>query len=256
MRYHLKHLMKTSSQWVAHFEQNLQKKRIDWNLSPEITEDELNRIRYGLRAWQKGETSDGHNLRTAAFRYAAKINDPMYYRAICLFIKEEQKHGANLGRYIDMIGEKRLKFDWGDYLFRKIRGLNRNMEIWTLTVITVELAAQVFYRALKHATYCPLLRQICSDILIDEAYHIRFQQERLLAINNRRSFMGRHAMEIVYYLFASVVARVIWAAHARAFKAGNVKRSQFIRRMTQKMQLLIRPRANYGTTRALEKALT
>jgi rubrerythrin len=227
--------MKSSTVWVAHFEKNLEKKRINWQQKPEITQDELQRIRYGLRAWQKGETSDGHNLRTAAFRYARKINDPMYYKAIGLFIKEEQKHGANLGRYIDLIGEKRIQFDWGDYLFRRIRGLNRSMEVWTVTVIVVELAAQVFYRALKNATNCPLLRQICSDILIDEAYHIRFQQERLMEILSRKTFLSRHLSQISYYLFGLFVARIIWQAHSQAFLAGAVNRSVFLKRMTRKL---------------------
>lgn len=228
--------MKSSEDWSQHFENNLKKQRINWDLEPKITPDELARIRYGLRAWQKGETSDGNNLRTAAFRYAKHINNPEYYRAICLFIKEEQKHGANLGRYIDRIGEQRLQFDWGDHLFRKIRGLNRSMEIWTLTVIVVELAAQVFYRALKNATACPLLSQICSDILIDEAYHIRFQQERMAMINQNRSFTIKRVSEITYYLFGYMISRIIWLAHGKAFKAGGVNRRTFLNRMDRKLQ--------------------
>jgi hypothetical protein len=45
---------------------------------------------------------------------------------------EEQKHGANLGRYLDGIGKKRIQKDWGDTLFRKVRHLNTSMESWTL----------------------------------------------------------------------------------------------------------------------------
>lgn len=227
--------MKSSADWTLHFEQNLKKERINWHLKPQISEEELRKIRYGLRAWQKGETSEGNHLRTAAFHYAKKIRDPQYYRAICLFIKEEQKHGANLGRYIDLVGEKRLQFDWGDHLFRKIRGLNRSMEIWTLTVIIVELAAQVFYRALKNATACPLLRQVCSDILIDEAYHIRFQQQRLAAINHNRGFLRKRLCEVIYYSFGYSISRIIWLAHAQAFKAGAVDRRSFLDRMDRRL---------------------
>ncbi len=228
--------MKSSAEWVRHFDENLKKQRINWETPPSITTQELRKIRYGLRAWQKGETSDGTNLQTAALRYARKTNDPEYFKAICLFIKEEQKHGANLGTYIDLIGEKRLSFDWGDHLFRKIRGLNRNMEVWTLTVIVVEVAAQVFYRALKNATQCPLLRQICSDILIDEAYHIQFQKERITRINQNRSFIHSRIMQLIYYSFGFCVSRVIWIAHGKAFIAGGVHRRDFLDRMERKFQ--------------------
>lgn len=100
----------------------------------------------------------------AAILYAHKINDPDYVEPVKLFIREEQKHGANLGRYIDLLGEERAKKDWGDTLFRKIRYFNKSMEMWTITVIIVESAAQVFYEALKNASDCKLLKSICEDV--------------------------------------------------------------------------------------------
>ena len=113
-------MIHTSLYWKNHFENNLLKQRIDWNVSPSITEEEKNSVLYSLKAWQLGETSDGKHLLAAATGYSSKIKDADYVSAIRLFIKEEQKHGNNLGKYIDAIGEQRLKKDWGDTLFRKI----------------------------------------------------------------------------------------------------------------------------------------
>jgi len=121
--------MNTSKFWVNHFRENLKKKRIDWNNKPAITKEEKDNILYSLEAWQLGETSDGKHLLAAAHKYAKKIDDPEYVEAIKLFIKEEQKHGNNLGKYIDQIGEERAKKDWGDTLFRKVRYFNKNMEL-------------------------------------------------------------------------------------------------------------------------------
>ena len=61
--------------------------------------------------------------------YAEKINDPDYAEAVKLFIKEEQKHGNNLGRHLDAPSKPRIKKDWEDTLFRKIRYYNTSMEI-------------------------------------------------------------------------------------------------------------------------------
>ena len=63
----------------------------------------------------------------AAVKYSKRVDEPEYPEAVKLFITEEQKHGNNLGKYIDLLGEKRLKKDWGDTLFRKIRYLNTSM---------------------------------------------------------------------------------------------------------------------------------
>ena len=112
-----------------------------------------------------GETSDGHNLIRASTKYSARIDDLLYVDAVKLFIKEEQKHGNNLGKYLDAIGQPRIKKNWGDTMFRKIRYFNTRMELWTLAVITVENAAQVFYQSLKDASRCSLLKEICTDYL-------------------------------------------------------------------------------------------
>lgn len=247
--------MKTSRDWVGHFTQNLKKQRIDWELKPQITTQQKKAILYSLKAWQKGETSDGRHLLAAAARYDESRGDEGYLEAIKLFIQEEQKHGENLGRYLDALGERRMKFDLGDYLFRSVRYFNTSMEVWTITVLIVESAAQVFYRSLKNATTCPLLRQICSDILIDEAYHIRFQQERLADILGNASFSRMHFTLIAYRGFLESVMLAIWAGHARAFKAGGVNRQAFKASMRRKLDRVFASlQQEWWGQRALRKA--
>src|SRR5258708_28931945 len=141
--------MYTSNHWIGHFKANALEKRVHWNILPTITPNEIVTVLPSLQAWQLGETSEGRHLIAASEKYAHKIADPKYVDAVRLFIKEEQKHGNNLGRYLDSIGQARIKQDWGDTLFRKVRYFNTNMEIWTLAVIVVESTAQIFYQALK-----------------------------------------------------------------------------------------------------------
>jgi len=223
--------MHTSKKWIEHFKSNSTQQRINWSSNPEITKQEITIILKSLQAWQLGETSDGSHLLKASTLYAKKINDPDYVAAVRLFIKEEQKHGNNLGLYIDAIGEKRIKKDWGDTLFRKIRYLNTSMEIWTLAVITVESTAQIFYQALKDATGCILLKQICTDILIDEAYHIDFQTERMSIIFDAKSLVGKFAMRNFYTLFFFSTSLIVWFAHKKLFKAGGITFKKYLRKM-------------------------
>ncbi|WP_018344973.1 hypothetical protein [Cytophaga aurantiaca] len=226
--------MKTSKKWIEHFEANALEQRVEWNRPPMITECETDSILNSLQAWQLGETSDGTHLIHASTIYANNINDPDYIDAVKLFIKEEQKHGNNLGSYLDAIGKPRIKKDWGDSLFRKIRYFNTNMEIWTLAVITVESAAQVFYQCLKNATGCKLLQQICTDILIDEAYHIDFQTERMTIIFQSKSSITRLISRMVYPIFFFATSLVVWYAHKKLFKAGAVGFKKYIEKMKYK----------------------
>ncbi|HVM88912.1 MAG TPA: hypothetical protein VMT76_12055 [Puia sp.] len=237
--------MQTSQEWVSYFQENLEKKRINWQQPARITKNEVQIVLKSLQAWQLGETSDGTNLLKASSRYAENIGDPYYIKAVKLFINEEQKHGNNLGMYLDIIGEPRINKNWGDTLFRKIRYLNNSMEWWTLAVISVESTAQIFYQSLKDATGCQLLKEICTDILIDEAPHIRFQQERLWVIFHSRHNGTKNITYHFYKFFFMSTSVVVWVAHRKLFKAGGNDFSKYYRKMKMKCAKII-GRLKYG----------
>lgn len=214
--------MKNSAQWLRYFRKNQLEQRIDWTVPASVTPEELQPILAPLRAWQLGETSDGENLRTACRNYARRYNDPVSLEVIEYFIAEEQKHGENLGKWLDRIEQPRLKKNPGDSMFRFVRHLFQSMEIWTMTVITVECIAQQFYSSLRNATQCPLLRQICTDILIDEAPHIRFQLERLQHIYRHKNMLTRLITGPAYRLFFFATSSIAWINYRSLFKAGGL----------------------------------
>ncbi|MEP6947747.1 MAG: ferritin-like domain-containing protein [Ginsengibacter sp.] len=231
--------MRTSQQWLEHFSANIKIRRINWNLAPSLDENERINILSSLQAWQLGETSDGSHLLKASKKYANRIGDGYYVKAVELFIGEEQKHGRNLGTYLDLIGEKRMKRNWADTLFRRIRYFNSSMELWTLAVITVESTAQVFYQSLKDATNCKLLKQICTDILIDEAFHIDFQFERFYLIYNCKRKVFKFLCYCLYKLFFFSTITVVWFAYRRCFKAGHNDFLTYWRKMNLKFKKTI-----------------
>lgn len=232
--------MYTSEYWINHFKANATEKRINWQLLPMITEAERLAILASLQAWQLGETSEGKHLIAASTKYAFKVGDPAYIEAVHLFIKEEQKHGNNLGSYLDLINAPRIKKNWGDTLFRRVRYFNTNMEIWTLAVIIVESTAQIFYQALKDATQCPLLKEICNDILIDEAYHITFQTERLAIIFEGKSNFSKKWRKMAYKHFFYTTSCLVWLAHKRVFIAGGNTFTTYLNKMGYKYNKTIK----------------
>jgi hypothetical protein len=226
--------MHTSKKWLDYFILNATRERINWDQRPTITDQQTGVILASLQAWQLAETSDGRNLIRAATRHALAIGDPHYVETVRLFIKEEQKHGNNLGRYIDAIGQKRIGKNWGDTLFRWVRHLNTSMESWTLAVLVVENTAQIFYQSLKDATSCKLLKEICTDILIDEAPHIRFQKERLAIIFGHKTPIGKWISRNFYKLFFFTVSTMVWLAHRRLFRAGGNGFIRYTKKMNYK----------------------
>lgn len=212
---------KTTKQWLEYFHENATKKRIDWRIEPKVTGEERSVIIKSLKAWQLGETSEGRNLIRATKVYADKIQDYDYLYAVKLFIKEEQKHGNNLGRYLDLIGESRISFNWGDHFFRKVRGINTSLEIWTITVLIVETYAQLYYETVGKTINCPLLKVICKDILIDEAAHIKFQTERLATYLDNNTIWKKWTRKFIYQVFFYGISTAVWIGHRKVFaKAG------------------------------------
>jgi hypothetical protein len=213
---------KTGAEWLAWFRANAARCRpVPWERGAEVTPAELTAIARSLQGWQLGETSDGRHLWVAAARYAERINDPDYLRAVELFIREEQWHGEMLGRFLDLAGAGRRAADWGDRLFRIARYFVTDMEVWTTPVVMVETLAMVYYNAIRRATRSAVLAAVCSQILADEVPHVRFQCERLAALFRRRGKVGFRLTMLAHRACFVVIVLLVWAGHRRALRAGG-----------------------------------
>lgn len=225
-----------SSEWIAHFESSAARQRpIPWELGAAASDEEISTISDSLRAWQLGETSDGSHLMEAARHYAISIGDPEFVAAVRLFIAEEQRHGASLGRFLDLAGVPRAQSNWGDSLFRSIRYAVPRMETWVTPVVMVETHALIYYNALRRATRSPVLRAICGQILADEVTHIRFQCERIAILHRTRpAWLRLLTIGFQKVMFAGVTL-AIWAGHRKALRAGGYDLALFWRAAWRKM---------------------
>jgi hypothetical protein len=226
----------SSAQWVAYFADNAERQRtIPWEQGARVTEAELAEIAASLRGWQLGETSDGSHLLASAAHYASTVGDPGFMDAVRLFIAEEQRHGANLGRFLDLAGVERARSDWGDTLFRAFRYALTGMEAWATPVVMVETHALIYYAAIRQATRSPVLRGVCEQILADEVAHIRFQCERLAILHRNRPRWLRALTTGAHRVMFAAITTAVWAGHRRALRAGGYSFSRFWRAAWEKM---------------------
>jgi hypothetical protein len=226
----------SSSQWVDYFAANEQwLLPTPWHLGAEVTPEELRSIARSLQAWQLGETSDGRHLRACAQAYALKVGDPEFPAAVEWFIREEQRHGESLGKFLDLAGVPRIQCDWGDTCFRAFRYALVNMECWVTVVIMVENLALVYYAAIRSATRSTLLKRICQQILHDELPHIRFQYERLAILHARRSWWLRQLTHLAQRVLYFGVVLAVWYGHKSALRAGGHSFGSYWRTSWRKM---------------------
>lgn len=218
-----------SGDWVAYFYENAQS-AAGLEKPPAAGEmpENVRRIMAGsLPAWQLGETSDGSHLRAAARQYALEHDDMAFLSAVDLFILEEQRHGAALGEWLDLMGIARKKRDLGDSLFRMCRYAIPNYAVWASVVVMVESMAEIYYTAVKRLSPCPRLKAECTRILCDEVKHIQFQCEHLAFTRRRVSGPVRGMIALVEAGFYTVVSSAVWLAHGALMRAAGLSAREF-----------------------------
>ena len=207
--------------WVAHFRTNLAAPRaIRWNDGYALTWTERKAIGRSIAKFQLGENSDGRFLRHHASLHADRSGDRSYAEAVRLFIKEEQRHAAELGRFMEEQGFATMKRHWSDSIFRYVRKRS-GLDLALSVLLTAELIALVYYQALSRATGSLVLRSICAEILRDERTHVVFQAGTLGRVRLWRSPRAVRFRIRVQRMFLLAAMVFVWFDHWRVFRAGR-----------------------------------
>jgi len=220
----------SSRDWCDYFQVNAQRLLpIPWEAGSDLTEAERKAVAHSIQVFQLGETGEGNHILRCAGGYAERSGDVYYPAALRMFVEEEHRHAALLGRFLDTAEIPRLTKQWSDGIFRKLRHL-AGLELAICVLLTAELIAKIYYAALHAATGSTILRRICEQILRDEAMHVRFQSERLWILRRGRGkFACQCAMALQGCLFLMTCV-VFWISHRRALSAGGFSLRRFARR--------------------------
>ena len=238
----------SSEEWLAYFRRNTETLLpIPWSNGASLTPREKQTIYRSIQKFQLGESSEGNHLRCLARVYAARTGDIAYGEAMELFIKEEQRHAHDLGRFMDLAEIPRTTSHWSDRVFRSLRTMG-NLEMMLSVLLVAELIANVYYVALRDATDSPALHQLCQQILHDEEQHVHFHVKQLARLRAGR----RWSLDLVYELyrlFFGSACLVVWMGHASVFRKTGMTFGGFWKTCRQEMREAVRlmgPRAYLG----------
>ena len=194
---------------------------VPWDQDIILNEEELAAISNSVATFQLGENAEGNTFKRSGKIYADQTGDQEYLGALDLFIKEEQSHSAALGRFMDGQGIERLEKEWTDSIFRYVRRL-AGLNVCITVLITAEIIAAVYYRALGNATRSPVLRAICGQILIDEAHHLQFQAATLAKERCSWHPIKRWLFIQLHRLLLALTVVVVWKEHRQVYRAGGM----------------------------------
>ncbi len=144
----------TTQEWLTYFQGNVQSPQdMSWDLGVSLTDEQQRALLPSLKAFQRGEGSEGTNLKRNAQRYAERTGDTDYVHCIDLFIREEQKHAAFLALYLRQLGETCVTTTLTDNVFRRLRK-GVALEPSLTVLLTAEIMAMTYYPAVATAVEC------------------------------------------------------------------------------------------------------
>ena len=207
--------------WYDHFREHREKPdALPWQEAYRLNVHEFGFVARSIQQFQLGEWARGRGFLQRARAHLAFAADSWFVPALELFIAEEQEHSCILGRFLDREGIPRLKSDWADGIFRRLRKL-AGLEACATVLVTAEVLAIPFYQALRDATGSRLLRAICVRILCDEAAHLNYQALTLGLIHRRLSARARASRSRFHLILFRSTALVLWLQHGRVFRAAG-----------------------------------
>lgn len=222
---------RTTGAWCRTFRRNAETQNpIPWAAVADLTDGEYRAVVRSMAVFQLGESGEGRHVLKCAERYGRRAGDPNYVLATTLFLREEQRHAALLGRFLDEAGAPRIGRAWSDALFRWLRH-RAGLELTMTVLVTAEILAKIYYAALRDATACLALRAICDQILRDEVAHVRFQQERIIALQHQDPRCVRRLKQLLHAVLLTGTACVLWVGHRSVFRAAGMGVRSYWRRV-------------------------
>lgn len=217
--------------WIQHFEENQSHMNdIPMDTYEEEFRSSLRPFIGSIRQMQRGEHSEGHNLMRMAKAYARHSGEKTYARIIELFIREEQRHAAILGKFLDIYKIPKLRGHWVDTVFRKLRRFF-SLEYAISTLLVAETIALVYYACLEKATQSKMLKSICIQILKDEHAHVLFQFEAMHMFRSKSHALSRALYSAYTNVLMFGTLWVVWVYHRNVLKMGGLGPFSFFRKV-------------------------
>lgn len=196
---------------------------------PRLDEERAAALLRSLRIFQLGETGEGrivHQVR----RDPPPGTDADYQEALRLFVAEEGRHAAILGRLIRSMGSEPLSHSWTHRLFEGARHLI-GVRTKLLVLLSAEVIAVGFYGALADRLPAGPAREALDQIRADEADHLAFHADffrrQLPTPAHRASFVA------LWLAAAGIACLTVAADHHRTLRRFEVPWSELLTRCAE-----------------------
>jgi hypothetical protein len=208
--------------WLLYFRSNqADPQEIPWEDVRRVPPELAPFLIPSLQLFQLGEGARGMTFLELGRRHAKSTGDLDFIETLALFISEEQRHSALLARYLRAVGAPLLERHWVDGIFRGLRKL-AGLECMVTVLVTAEVLAVPYYRAVQRTSACPALRAICQRILREEAQHLLFQASTLASLQRARPEWWLCLTRFAQHVLLAGTCVTVWVQHGKLLHRGQV----------------------------------
>ncbi|MCX4783291.1 ferritin-like domain-containing protein [Streptomyces sp. NBC_01264] len=209
--------------WLADFEAERERRAErgdpDWNRAATLPAELVR----SLQRFRVGEDGDG----SALIGKADRAGDPVYARAVRLFVAEEQNHARMLALLLEAGGAGTLDTHWSDTAFVRLRRL-LGLRVELLVLMVAEVVALRYYRAVRDGAADPLTAEVAGRILADEERHVPFHCLRLREALAPLPGPARRAAVLGWRAVLAAATAVVAVDHGPALRTLGVRRRTFV----------------------------
>jgi len=227
------------TKWIEYFQRNRQNRpEPDWNAPVNVPGHVLPPLLRSIEEFRLGDGGGPASL--IAYDAEGFRSSTTEMRTIVdLWFKEEAEHARLLGCAVKRFGGRFITSHWSFTAFclcRRMLGVRFELQVLTLT----ELVSTAYYRMLRNYSPDGPLAAMCELILRDEAGHVAFQRDRILAAGNPRPGLRGVFWRVQFLLCGYAAATVLWSSHAPCLKAIGGSRGEFYSEVTRQLGRFVR----------------
>jgi hypothetical protein len=227
------------ARWIEHFARN-RRGRVEpnWSAPVALHPAHIAAVLPSIEQFQLGD--GGGECRLIAFNAETfRGRSDEVRQLVDLWFAEEAEHSRLLGCAVDRLGGQRIKSHWSFTAFcevRRLLGVRFELQVLTLT----ELVSTAYYRVLRrHMSDAPL-KDMCGQIMRDEAGHVAFHRERLAVTSPALRGIKVAAWVGQFWLCGCAAATVLWSSHGPALCVLGATRAEYVREVRREIGRFVR----------------
>lgn len=227
------------AKWIEHFKSNRQNRlEPDWSAPIDIRPAVLKPVLKSVEQFRLGDGGGPASL-IAFNRESFRSRTDELRQIVDLWFAEETEHARLLGCAVRRFNGRIITSHWSFTAFclcRRTLGVWFELQVLTLT----ELVSTGYYRMLRQHSPDGPLAAMCELILRDEAGHVAFHRDRLMAAGCPKPGLRGWLWRLQFLGCGYAAGTMLWVNHAPCLKSIGGTRAEFYSEITLQMTRFIR----------------